>query len=153
MRVATTSTERNVATPAAKSVHANLRVNRLSLLFVGSATLHVVAAYALLRSWDFSGYMTVEQQVIVQTETPAVEEIVQVVRLELAVAPASENAIIKLAKAESSVEESKENKDEQEADDADALKLKPADGSEPASDKENKKKSTRPQRSARGAIS
>jgi hypothetical protein len=152
MRVATTGTVQNAKTPAAKSGRANLRVNRLSMLFVGSAVLHVVAAYALLRSWDFSGPTPVEQ-VVAQAETAAVEEVVQVVRLELAVAPASENAIIKLAKAESSVEDDQDKTNKQEAGNADALELKPADGSEPVSGKEKKKESARPQRSARGAIS
>jgi hypothetical protein len=152
MRVATTGTEQNEKTPASKACRTSLRVNRLSLLFVGSAVLHVVAAYALLRSWDFSGPTPVEQ-VAAQTETPAVEEVVQVVRLELAVAPASENAIIKLAKAESSVEDDQDKTNKQEAGNADALELKPADGSEPVSGKEKKKESARPQRSARGAIS
>ncbi len=147
-RVAALNIKQISTTTSAKTSRASLRANRLGLLFVGSALLHMVAAIALLRSWDFSGPAPI-QQVVTQMESPAVEEVVQVVRLELAVAPASENAIIKLTKAESAVEESKEKT---KADNIDAMELKPADGAEPASSKESKRKSTRPGRSARGAI-
>ena len=75
------------------------RTRRFSLLFVGSALLHVVAGIALLRSWSTG---PTKQVTHVEPEPPKIVEDVQVVRLELAVSKQSASDAIKMASAESS---------------------------------------------------
>lgn len=73
------------------------RTRRFSLLFVGSALLHVVAVIALLRSWGSGPSKSVIHR---EPEPPQVVEAVQVVRLELAVSQQSASEVLQLAKAE-----------------------------------------------------
>ncbi len=69
---------------------------RLGMLFVGSALLHIVAVIALFHSWDTGSLQTVKHDAPVAQRV--VEE-VPVVRLELAVAPASASEIAKATEA------------------------------------------------------
>lgn len=85
-----------VAMMESHDVHRS-RTRRFSLLFVGSALLHVVAVIALLRSWGTTPVKPVRP---VEPERPTVVEDVQVVRLELSVSTKSASEAIKLATTE-----------------------------------------------------
>jgi hypothetical protein len=74
---------------------------RFSLLFVGSALLHIVAVIALLRSW---GSGPVKSTARAEPEHPQIVEDIQVVRLELAVSQQSASEAIQLTKADVTTE-------------------------------------------------
>lgn len=80
------------------------RTKRFSLLFVGSALLHVVAVLAILRSWS-SGPTRQAAKEIKAVAKKTVKD-VQVVRLELAVSPLTADEAIKAATAEINVTDS-----------------------------------------------
>lgn len=131
--------------------------SRLGLLFVGSALLHVVAVIALLHSWGSGSPPAVKR--VAPIAQQVVDE-VQVVRLELAVAPASESEIVKLASAASSVPEESKSEESESADDEsgsdgelESLELKPAVGTEPDADTDEKEKTNKLRRGARVSIS
>jgi hypothetical protein len=94
LKLTTTDSAADMAEP--QEVARERSSNRLGPIWIVSLVLHVVAGIALLRSWDVQSRVVEPEPVAVVTKEPAIES-VPVMRLELAVAPASESEIVKAA--------------------------------------------------------